>query len=420
MVRLIKISGDSQRRRRGHRVGQRNFAVILCGVLLSAALAFQARAQSLLSPADTETWSHLLDGTAGAERLECVIEPRKPFLDFTFRFTAGFVVRCPWKEFGGKESTALFLIRVTPEGQPPVLLASRYRLRAMPPQLLAGTDIRKVKTEVDASGAFAVGAGRYVVEVLVRDNRYRVCRKRWTIKASGREQGKVPAALKANSIEPLPIHLWDGRSASSGKGLRLTVLLDAAPINSHATKLRAWDQLFLLDSLSSLLEQVPCQSVRLIAFNLEQQREIFRQERFDPSDFDGLQQAFHDLELGTVSARILQQGQAGVDFLAGLSNQEVIADPPADAVIFLGPSSRVARKIPKEALKPRETSAPQFFYFEYIPPWLRGREFPDTIAYLTKARDGTVAKIHSPSELAQAIQKMLKQAKTAEEDKGPA
>jgi hypothetical protein len=420
MERPIDVSGEKHRRRGGNRVGHGKFAAVWCAAVLSGALAFPARAQSPLSLEQAERANHLLDGTAEGKRLGCEIELWRPFLDFTFRFTAGFIVRCPWKEFGGKESTALLIARVTPEGRAPVLLGSLYRLRGMPRELLAGADIRKLKTEVEASGAFAVGAGRYLVEVLVADNQNRICRKRWRITAGGREYGKVPAVLEANTVAPARVHLWDGKSLGGGKGLRLTVLLDVAPINPWALKLRAWDQAFLLDSLSSLLQQIPCQSVRLVAFNLEQQREIFRQDRFEPSGFDKLQQAFHDLELGTVSAQVLKQHQGKVELLAELTNQELIAPHPADAVIFLGPSSRSDQRIPKEMLKLRETLAPQFFYFEYIPPWRRGREFPDTIAHLTRARDGTVAKIHSPGELAQAIQKMLKQVKPGPEEKTPA
>jgi hypothetical protein len=419
MERLIRVSGENHRRWGGNRLGQRKFAAVSCALVLNAALAFPSRAQSPLTPEQAEKAHQLLDGKAQGGRLGCEIEPRKPFLDFTFRFTAGIIIRCPWKEFGGKESTALILARVTPEGGAPVLFSSMYHMRAMPPALLAGADVRKLKTEVEASGAFAVGAGRYLVEVLVQDNRNRICRKRWRIKAGGREHGKVPAVLEANTVAPFGVHLWEGKSAGAGKGLRLTVLLDAAPVDPRAPKLRAWDQEFLLDSLSSLLQQIPCQSVRLVAFNLEQQREIFRQDLFGPSDFDDLQQAFHDLELGTVSAQVLKQPQGKADLLARLTNQELIAEQPADAVIFLGPTSRADQKIPGEMLKPRETRAPQFFYFEYIPPWRRGREFPDTIAYLTRARDGTVAKIHSPGELAQAIQKMLKQVKPGPEEKAP-
>jgi len=421
MERLIKISGISGGNNRpwcADRVGERKLAASWCALVLSVALAFPARAQAPLTPEQTERASRLLDETAPGERLGCDIEPRKPLLDFTFRFTAAFIIRCPWKEFGGKESTALILARVTPEGRAPVLLTSMYHLRAMPPALLAGNNIRKLKTEVDASGAFAVGAGRYLVEVLVQDNRNRICRKRWRIKAGGRELAKVPVVLEANSVAPLRVNLWEG-TAGGGKGLRLTVLLHAAPVNPRTFKLRAWDQALLLDFLSSLLQQIPCQSVRLVAFNLEQQREIFRQDRFDPSGFGKLQQSFHDLELGTVSAQVLKQHQGKAELLAGLANQELIGPQPADAVIFLGPSSRVDQKIPREMMKARETSAPQFFYFEYIPPWLRGREFPDSIAYLTRARDGTVAKIHSPGELAQAIQKMLRQVKPGTEEKVP-
>ena len=70
-------------------------------------------------------------------------------------------------------------------------------------------------------------------------------------------------------------------------------------------------------------------------------------------------------------------------------------------------------------LRPRETRKPDFFYLEYFPNWGRGAEFPDTIAYLTRARGGQVLKIHSPGELKSAVQKMLMQIKPAGAESNP-
>ncbi|MGD0697587.1 MAG: hypothetical protein ABSB82_22420 [Terriglobia bacterium] len=255
-------------------------------------------------------------------------------------------------------------------------------------------------------------------------SQHRTSRRQWKIEVTHRQQAKVPVVLPAHTVSPPKFPHWDGPQAG-GEGLRLTVLLDAAPLNIRpvrsrlgratppnggALKLRAWDQAFLLRFLSSLLQKTPCQSVRLVAFNLDQQREILRADPFVPSGFASLQEAFRDLELGTVSVQVLEQRQGWAQMLADLTNQELIAPEPSDAVIFLGPSTRRGQKIPKEMLKPRETRQPRFFYFEYA-----STEFPDAIGYLTKARDGTVFKIHSPHELGQAIEKMLAQLKPVDQ-----
>ncbi len=303
------------------------------------------------------------------------------------------------------------------------MLGSFPIFRGSPAKLFL-IDPSTVKAEFDVSGAFFVGEGRYHVDVLVVDSQHRTSRRQWKIEVTHRQQAKVPVVLPAHTVSPLNVPLWDGPQAG-GEGLRLTVLLDAAPLNIRpvrsrvgratppdgmAFKLRAWDQAFLLQFLSSLLQKTPCKSVRLVAFNLDQQREILRADPFVPYGFASLQEAFRDLELGTVSVQVLKQRQGWAQMLADLTNQELIAPEPSDAVIFLGPSTRWWQKISNEMLKPRETRQPRFFYFEYA-----SSELPDAIGYLTKARDGTVFKIHSPHELGQAIEKMLAQLKPVDQ-----
>ena len=390
--------------------------------LLAFALcvAAPARAQSLLDPADRARATQLFHSSMHTVNLGCEIESKKPFLDFAFRFDAGYTVRCRLSAFEGKESTLYTFVRVTPQGGASVLLGGATKLPAISGEQAERTNMRKMKTPLELSGGFSIGEGAYLVEVLVADNRDRASRKQWKIKtALSRADRAVPVRIAAHSVTDMNFHPWRGCTHSGAGGLRLTVLLDAAPINPRELKLRAWDRAFLLAALSSLLEQVPCRSVEMIAFNLDQQREVFRKQRFDGPGFFGLVQGMEHLELGTVSYQTLQRHEGWAELLAGYTNHEVLAEEPADVVLFLGPTVRIFQKIPASMLRTRETRKPKFFDFEFVPPWLRGREFDDTIAGLTKARDGTVLRIHSPGELAVAVRKMLKQVEPSEREQGP-
>lgn len=381
----------------------RRFIVTLCAILTVAS----AKAQGPLTPEVAEKANQILNNRTAGTRLRCRIIPINPFVDFEFRLDAGFVVRCPLKEFEGKESVLYTFVRVTPEGSAPGLLGARYNLPAVPAKMLV--NLKKLKDEIEMSGGFMVGEGRYLVEAAVVDNRGRVYSKRWKIKAAlHRGERAVPVALKARTVAPLAGHPWDGTLVAGG--VRLTVLLDATPFSMRVQKLRAWDRALLLGSVSSLLRQTPSQSVRLMAFNLDQGRVIFQQDEFDRAGFIRLSQALEDLELGTVSYRVLQR-QAWQELLVRLVHQEVTREEPSQAVVFLGPRSHFGEKIRPEMLKARETRDPQFFYFEYYRLWQRGSEFPDAIDYLTKSQGGMVFPIHSPGEFAQGIQKMLRQLK---------
>jgi len=387
--------------------------VVLC-------LSVVARGQSVLNPDDTTRATALFSAGTRAERLNCEIEPRKPFLDFAFRFDGGYTVHCPLKAFGGTESALYTFVRVTPRGGAPVLLGTKTRLPAISAAQASRNSPRKMRNVVEISGGFSIGEGEYLVEAVVADDRDRASRKRWTIKAyrTGAERA-VPLKIKASSVTDMGFHPWRGCSRPASEGEQLTVLLDAAPISPREVNLRAWDRVFLLATLSSLLDQTPCRSVKLIAFNLDQQREVFRKEEFDGPGFFELERALEHLELGTVSYRTLQQHQGWAELLAGYTNREVLAEQPADAVIFLGPAMHILEKIPAGMLRARETAKPQFFCFEYLPNWRRGAEFDDAIAALTKARDGAVFRIHSPAELALAVQKMLKRVRPAGQPAAP-
>lgn len=325
----------------------------------------------------------------------------------------GYLIECSMNQFASGDSL-LSYTRITPQGGEPVLMGEIFEIPPIPSEMVSKLTHKALsRLEIGMSGAFSTGEGQYSVELLLVDRKDRRYRKQWTVKAVHPHKDKsVPLALKPNQVEALMATPWDGKLA--GDGVRLTVLLHATPMNPRAAKLYVWDRAFLLQSLISLLKQMPCQSVRVIAFNLDQQQEIFRQEQFDGEGFEKLSRVLRKLELGTVSYKALQRN-TWAESLARMTREEATAKNPSDAVVFLGPTSHFWDKVPREMMSNVE-SGPKFFYVEYF-PWA-GYEFPDAIDNLTRNLNGTVFRIHSADQLGQAIQKMLGQIKPAQNSVG--
>jgi hypothetical protein len=110
--------------------------------------------------------------------------------------------------------------------------------------------------------------------------------------------------------------------------------------------------------------------------------------------------------LGTVSYHTIEQQQGWAELLAKLVADEMAAKPPANAIVFLGPATRLYQKVPRPMLNYGPDGGPKIFYFEYFPR--QGSDFPDAIHHLTSAFKGKVFKLHSPGELAENIRKMQK------------
>ena len=379
------------------------------GLLFFCVLA-PAFAQLPLTPEAARQLEHVLAAGDNGEKLDCRIRPFRPFLDFGFRFEAGFMVECPAKIFEGKESRVGSFVRITPAKGEPVILGEGFTIPAMPPSAKKHSDLRKVNAYLEFSGVFALGEGEYKVHVMVGDKDGRSVQKEWSVKARrSRTERSVEVAMAPGTVAPMLANLWRGERADARSASRLTIILDAAPMNHYSLKLRAWDRALLLDSLSSVLTHTRSSSVRLVAVNLDQQREIFRDEAFGEKSWSNLSARLRDLELGTVSYRALEREGGWSDMVINILTQEIDSKTPSDAVVFLGPTARISAKIPAERLPRRAAAKPEFFYIEYYPFWLRGREYPDALAHITHALGGQILKIHSPGELAEALKKIQEQ-----------
>ena len=375
---------------------------LLISVVVGVLLVSGAKGQQPLNDADSKRIAHLLDTDRSPDLLQCTIQPVKPMLDFAFRLDVGYIVTCPSLQFEGHASNVAIFARVTPEGGKPLMLGQGYDLFVVPAKSSIHQD------NIQMSGGFAAGEGKYQVEVLVGDKETgRTSRKSWSVRVKRSHQQRAEqVAIPPGTIFPLGVRPWPIKTDTTGKGLRVTVLLNAAPASPWVTRLRAWDRTFLVESLSSLLKQIPCASVRLRAFNLQQQVELFRQDQFDDAGFTKLEDALEKLELGTISYQALQQRRRWLDMLMGYAREELIAATPSDVVIFLGPWRYFGGEIPRDQIPTHETPEPRFYYFEYFPYWLRSHP-PDALGTLTKGLDGTIYEMNSPADLVHSVQKML-------------
>ena len=351
----------------------------------------------------------IFERASGERSIACEVTKLRPHLNFSLRLQAGYVASWPLKNYSGGRHWFVVLTRVTPEGSSdPAYFTQRFRIGKIPPG-------SKDKLQVD--GAYFFGEGQYSIDLLVFDNEGHHCQKSWRIEAKlPGNADQIDSAQAPGSVLPATFERWNGvlpRASTKSEGephpRRLTILLHVAPLYAGTNRLHAYDRVLLLTSLLSLLKQTSFSDIKLVAFNLDQQKELVHEDPFDSNGWNKLVRASGELEVGTVSYQVLQQRRGHADLLTRLAGEELKADPPADVVLFLGPTARQAEKLRlPESDAEAEAGHPRFVYFEYKPLWTRGGEFPDIIYHLTRSLGGKVFRIHSPREFVDAIQAVNK------------
>jgi len=373
-------------------------------VLLAAGL----NAQSIIDPARAKELLPLLDPSSRDRTFPCEVAPLKPVLNYSFRFQAGYTVTIPGSQFQGAGHTVGMMIAVTPHGKPPVYLGARIGL----------PDVPKTKADLSFGGAYLLGEGAYDMKWIMADETGRVCRKHWHADVKlGHTDRDVQLTIPPGMVTDL-----SGRGlrrfrppADDVRPLRLTVLMHAAPMSPRRTRMRPNDTMTLVSSLSSLLEHVPTTFVRLVVFNLDQQKELYRKDGFTLRLLNQVFTTMNKMELGLVDLQVLENRHGPVDLISDMVNQELRSDPPADAVVFLGPIARYGDKVPREALEKAVGAEPRFFYFQVRPFFRAGRGtgiaplpsvMPDSINSAISRLNGKVVVIHSPGDLAKAIARL--------------
>ncbi len=336
---------------------------------------------------------------AGAKPLRCDASYIRPVLNFSLRFQAGYLVRVPMDQYLGPGHVWIIWERITPENDPTraVYLGDKFVL----------PDIPKTNIVLPVVGGYLLGEGRYRVEWMMWDDQGRVALKQWTLEAERSHANRnVKMAMAPGSVEEFSLRgTTAGRRTDDAAAIRLTVLMNAAPISWRRMRLRATDQIMLLGGLSALLERVPTKSVRLVVFNLDQQQELYRSENFAIDDLDQVGRVLNQTELGRVDFHVLQRPKGHLDFLAGLMNREVREAEPADVVLVLGPRPHFTDKIPAQDLE-RAGGPPRFLYLQYQPFLHAPPEAPDTIRLAVKTLRGKTLVIRTPADFAKGIEQV--------------
>ena len=364
-----------------------------------------AAAQVLMDPARLPKSLRELSEQPGDQRLKCEVIPMRPSLNYGFRFQTGYFARIPMQQYEGGGHTWGIVMKVTPDdaNATPAYLVSRVNLPKIP----------KTTVNFEMGGAFIVGAGRYRVEWLLFDDHSRVCRKSWKVHAQlTRGERGVNLSIPNGTVTDLSLRGVPqfAIQTDDAKAIRLTVLLNVAPISMRRVTMRSSDRMMLVGSLATLLERVPTRSVRVIAFSLEQQKEIFHSDKFARSSIDDVSKSINELELGLVDIKVLQNQRGHVDLLTEILEHEVSGDQPSEVVLFLGPGTRYFDKLPPASLEPA-ASAPTRFVFFQLHPLFRGgpppqSNFPDSISQTIARLKGKTLHIRTPADFARAIRQL--------------
>jgi len=193
---------------------------------------------------------------------------------------------------------------------------------------------------------------------------------------------------------------------AAGKPLNIKILVNFAPQNSNLSSLRPIDTLALVTVLRRLSQEPQFGRFSVVAFNVQEQRILYRQASSERIDFPALGHAIQSVEPGKVDLKQLSQKHGEVGFLADLIKKEIANDHP-DAVIFAGPKVLLDDSVPEDELKPLATDVTYpVFYMNYnlnpqATPW------KDAIAKAIRPFRGIEFSISRPRDLWFAVSEVV-------------
>ncbi len=384
------------------RVSARRCLVAVIG--LGIVSGFGSQAQTLMQgsgPGDTvrifNTDSAVLEAQDVRKDLPCVVTPTKPVLGFDLRFHGGYEVSVPLKDLAGSEDLLTMIFRVTPAGHKddPVYFSQRLSVPAIEEDARGNAYLQ---------GAFDVGEGEYHVDFLMRDRSERVCSFYWDSEAELAPKDKqlvlmiAPGVVQAAEQEPFKSEPPVDRPPTEGP-LNVKVIVNFAPQNAHSATLQPLDTNALISILRSIAREPRIQRFSIVAFNMQEQRVVYRQESTDQINFPALGEALSSLNLGTVDLKRLSQKHGETEFLTGLLTQEMnnTKDHP-DAVIFAGPKVMLEDSLPQESLNHLADVDYPVFYMNYnLNP--QANPWRDAIGNAVKHLKGYEYTISRPRDL---------------------
>lgn len=374
-------------------------ALLFAGSLLSAQELMPAAAPGGMVRLFTSD-AAILESQEARKDLPCTVTPNKPSLGFDLKFHSGYEVSVPLKELAGSENQLTMVFRVIPENHPDegVYFSQHVNVPAIE---------EDEKGPAYLQGEFEVGEGKYHVDWLMRDRSERICSFHWDPEAALPPKDKQMALnIAASAIQPFDSEPFKAEPPvareRSDKPLSVKVMVNFAPQDSLSATLQPLDTNALISILRNIAREPRIGKFTIVAYNMQEQRVIYRQDYASQINFPALGEALKSLNLGTVDLKRLTQKHGDTDFLANLITSELkeSSDPP-DAMIFAGPKVMLDSGLSPETLKALGDVKFPVFYMNYnlnpqSNPWrdaigncvryLKGVEFT-----ITRPRDLFVA-----------------------------
>jgi hypothetical protein len=337
-----------------------------------------------------------LESTDMRKDLACTVTPTKPSLGFDLKFHAGYEVSIPLQELAGDGNQLTMVFRVTPDGHSddPVYFSQHVAVPAI------GAD---EKGPAFLQGVFDVGEGKYHVDWLMRDRAERICSFHWDSEANLPNKDRQMAL----DIQPARVQPYDTEpfkqeppvERKTDPPLNVKVMVNFAPQDAQSATLQPLDINALISILRNIAREPRIGRFSIIAYNMQEQRVIYRQEDTSQIDFPALGQALTSLNLGTVDLKRLSQKHGDTEFLSQLITQEVAgAKDKTDAVIFAGPKVTLDDVIPAETLKQiGEVKFPVFYMNYNLNP--QSNPWRDAIGNTVKYLKGMEFTISRPRDL---------------------
>ena len=347
----------------------------------------------------------VLEAREPRKDLPCVVTPTKPVLGFDLKFHSGYEISVPLRELAGNENLLTILFRVASEGKKdePVYFTQKIRVPAIE---------EDAKGDAYLQGTFDLGEGKYQVEWLMRDRAERVCASFWDSEAAlptkdktlalNLAAGEIGASEKEEFNDEPPVTRNPAEASLSVK-----VLVNFAPQNSSAASLQPADTSALVSILRSIQRDPRIAKFSIVAFNLQEQKVLYRQEAADHIDFPAIGDALKGLQLGRVDMSKLQQKHSETGFLSDLIATELKPQPDSpDAVIIAGPKVMLQENVSSDTL--RNVGEPEYplFYMNYnlyphLTPWR------DSIGQAVRFFKGQEFTISRPRDLWFAVTEMV-------------
>jgi hypothetical protein len=337
------------------------------------------------------------------------VDPIKPVLGFDLRFHTGYDVTVPLKEVAGPENLLTMIYRVTyaKDKEHPVYFSQRFNVPKID---------ENARGDAFLEGAFDVGEGEYHVDWLMRDRSERVCSFYWdsTAALNGKDReatlhilaGSIESADKEPFREEPPVSREPRNNPLSVK-----IMVNFAPQRAKSATLQPLDTHALISILRNISREPRIVRFSVIAFNMQEQRVLFRQEDTEQINFPALGDSLNSLNLGTVDLKRLEDKHGDTDFLSSLIAKE-LRNAKTDAVIFASPKVMLEEAVPQDSLKQLENLATPVFYMNYN-LYPQANPWRDAIGVAVKKLRGFEYTISRPRDLSLAwadiVSRIIKQ-----------